>query len=385
MDDKLKALKIDRSKRGASSRPPSRSWLLVLVAFFLGSIVAFVVFRSFFVPEQTVAVATPAGNGDAGAAGSPRRAPAPGPDDPVLIATGYIVPAHRIEVGSRIVGRVAWVGVDKSDQVRKGQLLVKLDDSEFRAQLNQAQASLASARARLAELEAGSRPEEIQRAEAELRRSQADLDNSDQEYRRLGRLLETGVISQQEVDNAAARRDMAEAGLEVARKNLELSRLGPRREEIDSARAEVERAAASVRYWETQIAETEIRAPSPGTVLERVSEVGEMVSTAFAGGATVVALADLADLQVELDISQSDFFNIDPANRCVMSPVAYSERKYDCELAEIAPEANRQRATIQVKVQILDPDAYLRPEMDAQVTFYPPAGQGESEQGETLQ
>ncbi len=378
MEKQLQALRIDRDKKGRQSS--QRSWLLLLVAFFLGSILAFFVFRAFFLPPGTAGgAASAAGDGDEKQA---ERAAAPlerGPDDPILIATGYIVPHYRIEVGSKIVGKVTWVGVEKSDRVRKGQLLVKLDDAEFQAQLGQARAALVSARARLAELEAGTRPEEIQRAEAELRRSQADRENTEREFQRLRKLLETGVISQQQVDDARTRRDVADAAVGVAEKNLELARLGPRQEQIDSARAEVERNQSSVRYWETQVAETEIRAPSAGTVLARISDVGEMVSTSFAGGATVVALADLADLQVELDISQSDFHNIAMDNRCEMAPVAYPSRRYRCEIAEIAPEANRQRATIQVKVQIIEPDSYLRPEMDAQVTFYPPAASAEAE------
>ena len=132
----------------------------------------------------------------------------------------------------------------------------------------------------------------------------------------------------------------------------------------------MDQSRAAVKYWQSQLAGTEIRAPISGTILERVAEVGEMVSTWFAGGAVVVALADLDDLQVELDISQSDFHNVSKEHDCRMSPVAYPEREYPCELVETAPEANRQRATIQIKVQIKNPDGYLRPEMDAQVTFY---------------
>ncbi len=379
MDKQLQALKIDRGKRDGKTNP-LRSWLLALMAFFLGSVVALVVFRTYFspdVPATGASDAPPAGELSAAAA-SP-QAPPLDPETPILIATGYIVPHHRIEVGSKVVGKVRWVGVEKSDLVEKGQLLVKLDDSEYQAQMSQARADLASAEARLAELVAGTRPEEVQRAAAELRRSEADLLNARREAQRLQKLLDSGVISQQQVDDAIARRDMAEASLAVSEKDYQLAQLGPRQEQIDSARAAVARSAASIRYWETQIAETEIRAPSAGTVLERIAEVGEMVSTAFAGGATVVALADLDDLQVELDISQSDFHNIALDNRCVMAPVAYPQRRYDCEVAEIAPEANRQRATIQVKVQILKPDPFLRPEMDARVTFYPPIEKQQTE------
>ena len=292
--------------------------------------------------------------------------------EPILMASVYIVPHHRIEVGSRIVGKISWVGVEKGDLVEKHQLLVKLDDSEFRAQHEQAVASRGTAAARLEELEAGTRPEEIERAAAEVERARADLRNAELEHRRLRALQDSGIISEQMLDDADSREDMARAAASVAEKSHRLAVLGPRQEEIDSSRAELERASATVRYWETQLALTEIRAPVSGTVLERVAEEGEMVSTSFAGGAVVVALADLADLQVELEISQSDFHHIDERNGCEMSPIAYPDRKYACAVVEIAPEANRQRATIQVKVQVLEPDAYLRPEMDAEITFFKP-------------
>ena len=369
MDKDLSALKIDRSKRKPQGAR-SGIWLIVLVAFFLGAAASYGLFLWFASDSSWEAQAEVDSTRQTDKGLSNSRDDEVEEAGPVLIVSGYIVPHHRIEVGSKIVGKVTWVGVEKSDLVEKGQLLVRLDDREFRAQLEQARANVKSAEARLAELDAGSRPEEIDRAEAELRRSQADLENADLEYRRLETLLQTGVVSKQLVDKARARREMAQAAVGVAEKNHRLFVLGPRQEKVQSARAEVEQSRAAVKYWESQLTETEIRAPISGTILERIAEVGEMVSTWFAGGAVVVALADLNDLQVELDISQSDFHNVSETHDCRMSPVAYPEREYSCELVETAPEANRQRATIQIKVQVQNPDSYLRPEMDAQVTFY---------------
>jgi multidrug resistance efflux pump len=376
MDKDLRALRIDRDQKGPAEGR-QKTWLWVLVAFFLGAVIATGAFRMFFLDKMAGNRTENRGEvAEVGNAGSSREKSVAmdDPEAPILIASGYIVPHHRIEVSSKIVGKISWVGVEKSDKVKKGQLLVKLDDKEYLAQLNQAESTLASAVARLAELEAGSRPEEIDRAAAELERARADSANARLEYERLQSLLESEVVSKREVDNARSRKEMAEAAVGVAEKTYRLTVIGPRVEQIESARAEVEHARASIRFWETQVKETEIRSPVDGTVLERRAEAGEMVSTSFAGGATVIALADLSDLQVELDISQSDFHNIRVDNRCVMSPMAYRDRNYRCEVFEIAPEANRQRATIQVKVQILEPDEYLRPEMDAQVTFYRPLG-----------
>jgi HlyD family secretion protein len=291
----------------------------------------------------------------------------------VLIASGYVVAHHKIEVGSKVMGKVAWIGVEKGDKVTKSQLLVRLDDREYRAQVGQARAALRGAQAALAELEAGYRPEEIQRAEAEVNRIRADLENARLELKRVESLLASGAASQQQVDNSRSRVEVGEAALRAAEKSHQLYRLGPRAEQIELARAEVERSKASVEYMETLLDATLIRAPISGTVLERLVETGEMVTTSFAGemGAksAVVSLADLNDLQVELDISQADFNRISRDQDCVMSPEAYPDRKYRCRIDEIAPEANRVKATIQVKVKVLEPDAYLRPEMTAQVRF----------------
>jgi HlyD family secretion protein len=112
-----------------------------------------------------------------------------------------------------------------------------------------------------------------------------------------------------------------------------------------------------------------------GTILERAAEKGELVTSGFASTAEggpqglVVSLADLNDLQVELDIAQDDFSKLGPKQKGTLSVDAYPDRKYDGVIAEISPQANRAKATVQVKVQIVNPDAFLRPDMNATVKF----------------
>ena len=96
----------------------------------------------------------------------------------ILNATGYIVAAHRIEVASKVVGKVLWIGVEKGDEVKAGQPLVRLEDDEYRAQVTQAKGSLLNLQAHLAELEHGSRPEEIAVARANLHQAKADQENA---------------------------------------------------------------------------------------------------------------------------------------------------------------------------------------------------------------
>jgi HlyD family secretion protein len=295
------------------------------------------------------------------------------PQGVILNATGYIVAAHKIEVAAKVIGRVKWIGVDKGDRVKEGDVIVRLEDDEYQAQLMQARGQLSSLEAKLAEAMNGSRPEEIAQAQANVYTAQSDLDNARITLDRNKRLLKDGVVAQQVVDDAQARYDNALHRVNSLQKTYELVKLGPRKEEIDSLRGQVEQARGAVNYAETNLANTVIRAPVTGTILERAVEKGEFVTTSFVGdrGAKgyVVSLADLNDLEVELDIAQNDFAKLSAQQHGSVTTDAFPEIKFDGFIKEISPEANRQKATVQVKVKILKPDMHLRPEMNASVAF----------------
>ncbi|HKP11126.1 MAG TPA: efflux RND transporter periplasmic adaptor subunit, partial [Blastocatellia bacterium] len=175
------------------------------------------------------------------------------------------------------------------------------------------------------------------------------------------------------LDRATMQRDSAAALLEAAKQTSQMTDIGPRAEEIRAADAQVQQMRAALDYAETQLASTEIKAPVNGTVLQRIVERGEMVTPSAFGesGArtSVVALADLNDLQIELDISQTDFAVLKMGQRAEIIPEAYPNLRYQGFIAEIAPEANRAKATVQVKVKVENPDQQLRPEMNARVNF----------------
>jgi HlyD family secretion protein len=291
----------------------------------------------------------------------------------ILNATGYIIAAHKIEVASKVLGRVAWIGVEKGDKVKQGQVLVRLEDDEYRAQLQQTKGNLAALQARLAELVNGSRPEEIAKAAADLEQAQADQTNAQVNLDRVKNLVTAKVSPQQQLDDAQARYDGVVARVNALRKTYDLVKLGPRHEQVDAVRGQVEQAKGAVAFAQTQLDNTIIRAPVTGTILERAVEKGEFVTTSFVGdrGAKgyVVSLADLNDLKVELDISQNDFAKLGSEQKGVITTDAYPDRKYQGVIDEISPEANRQKATVQVKVKVLAPDGFLRPEMNANVAF----------------
>lgn len=299
--------------------------------------------------------------------------PGPAAGSVVLNATGYIVAHHKIQLTSKVVGKVAWIGVEKGDRVKKEQVIVRLEDEEYRAQLQQAKGSLANLEARLKELTNGSRPEEIAVAKANLEQARADLANAKLTLDRTSKLADAKVASVQAYDDAKARYDAQVAGVASLERSYELVRVGPRQEVIDQVRGLILQAKGQVTFYETQLNSTVIRAPISGTILERAVEIGEFVTTGFVGdrGAKgyVVSMADLNDLQVELDINQNDFSKLYPRQRAVVTTDAYRDRKYDGEIEEMSPEANRQKATVQVKVKVLNPDEYLRPEMNASVEF----------------
>lgn len=363
METELKSLRIDRSARRTREPKPVLKLVAIAVVVAVAAIGALFAYQKLNAATavQVVQVQSPV---SASAAG----------EQVILTATGYIVAAHKIEVASKVNGRVAWIGVDKGDKVKAGQVLVRLEDDEYRAQLLQSQGQLANLEAKLKEDENGSRPEEIAKARADVNQAKADLADSKATLDRTRQLVHDGVLAKQTLDDALAKYDGDVAKVASLQHTLDLSVLGPRKEEIDQVRGQIDQARGSVDYAQTQLQNTVIRAPVTGTILDRNVEKGEFITTGFVGdkGAKgyIVTMADLNDLQVELDISQNDFPKLGPKQKGTITTDAYPDRKYPGFVEQVSPEADRAKATVQVKVKVLNPDDYLRPDMNATVAFY---------------
>jgi HlyD family secretion protein len=363
METELKSLKIDRSARRESSSSPALKLALIATLVAIAAIGAVFAYNKLNVvtPVQVVTVQSPTSVSSAG-------------DQMVLTATGYIIAAHKIEVASKVNGRVAWIGVDKGDKVKAGQVLVRLEDDEYRAQVTQQKGQLANLTAKLDEAEHGSRPEEIMKARADVDQAKADLANSKVTLDRTNQLVSEGVLSKQALDDAQAKQMGNIAKVASLQHTLDLSVLGPRKEEMDQVKGQIEQARGALDYAQTQLDNTVIRAPITGTILDRNVEKGEFITTGFVGdkGAKgyIVTMANLNDLQVELDITQNDFPKLGPQQKGTVTTDAYPDRKYEGAVTQVSPEADRAKATVQVKVQVLHPDDYLRPDMNATVAFY---------------
>src|SRR5438067_7007034 len=195
--ENLQNLKIDRSHRSDSGegQPPvwAKRYIVggIAVVILLGIVaLAYRVLSPAAAEVQVVRAAAEGGN-EAGSI--------------VLSAGGYIVAHHKINVNSKVTGRVKWIGVEKGDKVKEGQVLVRLEDDEFRAQYQQAHGAAENARAYYQELQQRSRPEEIQQAEHNLAEARATLANDKIVLDRTRNLTNQGVLSQQALDDATAK------------------------------------------------------------------------------------------------------------------------------------------------------------------------------------
>jgi RND family efflux transporter MFP subunit len=254
---------------------------------------------------------------------APTAAPVvPADDRGALTVSGYIINRERIEISPRFLGVVKWIGVKKGDAVTNGQVVVLLDDAEYRARLNEAEGRVAQSRVAVAK---------------------GELD-----YERTRQLALTRIESKQSEDDA--------------------------RLQLDSVRAALREAQGVAELALTYVDWCIIRSPINGVVVEKLVNPNELVMPqSFGGGrgpsTALIALADPQDLQVEIDMNESDLAKVFLGQKCRVSPEAYPEKTYAGTVAEIAPEANRAKGTLQIKVQIHDPDKFLTPELSAKVEF----------------
>ena len=364
MESELHKLRIDKSDRARRDERAWWPWIVgAVILLLIGVTASRYLLRDPGAAVDTIRVRVPEG--------LVRDA-----DLVLLNATGYITAAHKIELASKVVGRVAWVGVEMGDKVSKGQVLVRLEDDEYKARVAQAQGQLDSERAKLTELKNGSRPEEVLQAAAQVNEAKAELTNAEVNFRRLKDLEGGRSVSQQQIDDAEALVRSRAARAESVQQAYELVRAGPRQERIDAQSAIVRQLEGGLALAMVELDNTVIRSQIDATILGRNVEVGEFVTTGFVGdnGAKgfVVSLADLNDLRVELDVSQNNFAKVLPAQPCWIVTDAYPDRRYEGVVDLISPEANRQKATVQVRVKVLNPDELLKPDMNATVSFLSP-------------
>ncbi|MBX7245394.1 MAG: efflux RND transporter periplasmic adaptor subunit [Candidatus Sumerlaeaceae bacterium] len=370
-NEKLQSLRIDRERK--SPRNGNGMAVVFLIVGIVLGVGATTVLRGRNGKDEKPATAPAVAAPGATTSTATVAKAEPSTGSVVLTASGYVTPRRRVSLSPKVIGKVAWVGIEKGDRVTSGQVLVKLEDRDYQARRAEAAAQVSVAEARVRELQNGARPEERNKARAELNQFMASFRNFERLLQRRIELGEKGgAISKEDVDDARANREVAEARLESAKQSLALIEAGTRQEQIEAAKANLEAAKAQYDVAEINVEDTIIRAPSDGTILEKLIEVGELVSPQNFGGTRgarteLLSLADLSDLQVEVDVNEADFGKVSMGQAAQVVLDAYPDKTYDAKIREIAPEANRQKATVQVKVKILNPDKFVLPEMSARV------------------
>jgi RND family efflux transporter MFP subunit len=232
------------------------------------------------------------------------------------------------------------LNVSEGSRVEKGEIIARLDNADYAAAVGQAEAGLASARATLIE-------------------AQSDRDQMQRDYVRV-RDIHTqnpNLVSPQDVENADSRARQAAA-------------------RFDAQTARVDAAAAALRVAQANLENTYVRAPFGGTVLRKEAEVGEVVAPSVGGGLTrgaVVTMADLATLEVEVDVNEAYIARIQGGQQARITLDAYPDTSFRGTVRQVVPTADRQRATVQVKVTIVDRDPRILTEMGAKVEFLTPA------------
>ncbi len=237
----------------------------------------------------------------------------------VLAGTGYVVTGEKyIAIGVRVAGRIERYYVDEGQSVKAGDPLVAIDDRDYRARLDRAEAALATARANLV-LHA-----------SELRRAE--------------RLRQGGIIADQELEEKQ------------------------NQEAVDRARiAELEAEAALARV---ELDYTVLRAPRDGVILAKLKEVGEIaVPGGFSGSGDLIRMANLADMRAEVDVNEADLTRVALGQLAEVVPDAYPDATYEATVVKLYPQVNRQKGTLKVEVKVTSPDARLLPDMSVRVNF----------------
>jgi HlyD family secretion protein len=285
----------------------------------------------------------------------------------LLDLSGYVVPRVKINVGADVGGTMTQVLFDEGQKVKKGTLLIQIDEDRYKAEYDSAVADLGTAEAQLLELRNGSRPEEIEQSKAMLDQAKTKFELAKKDLRRAMQ-LERGAMAKTDIDKYVSNFEEAEANLRNQAASNKLTELGPRDEKIRAAQYTVEKARAAVVRAKWFMERARITAPIDGTILEKKAEAGESVHPEVVSPALLV-IADLSRLDAEVGVQERDLNLLKKCDRCEIIPDAYSERVYDGRIDRLQPQVSRQRGVVQAKVVILNPDSYLLPDMNCRILF----------------
>ncbi len=252
----------------------------------------------------------------------------------VLNASGYVVAQRKAAVASKITGRLESLSVEEGSRIKKGEVIARLEAEDARAACDQAAANLNVSK------------HNLDQARAELVDSRANFNRADE-------LIKKGYISRSDYDAAQARYLKAQAA-------------------VDAADAGVKANAAALKAAQTNVEYALIRAPFDAVVLTKNADVGDIVTPLGAAAnakSAVVSIADMGSLQVEADVSESNVEKVSIGQPCEVQLDAIPEKRFRGTVHMIVPTADRNKASIMVKVRFLETSPRILPDMSAKVAF----------------
>jgi RND family efflux transporter MFP subunit len=264
-----------------------------------------------------------------------RRAEGPASRQALLNATGYVTPRRRATIAAKITGRVTGVFFDEGTHVHSGQLLATLDDADARRALETAGSDSTSAQAAITDYE------------VQLKNAQILLHRTEE-------LQKAGVLPQEQLDNARTAAESLQA-------------------KIALAKAQANAAEARIREAQQAVDNCTIRAPFDGIVVSKDAQVGEMVSPISAGGGfTRTGIATIVDMnsnEIEVDVNEAYITRVKPGQQVTAILDAYPDWEIPSRVRTIIPSADRQKATVKVRISFIQLDPRILPDMGIKVTF----------------
>lgn len=409
---RVQQLRLDSQPSGQMKSGSSGSWLpWLLCAIMAGFWILYGVkiYKNPGTPVSNLATASgsdrvseprpAAGNDNTSSTSTGSSSSAPG--DIVLALKGNLIPPVQIAVSPIDVGgRIVELCPNKAGQpfqegvsYTRGEVMARIEDVSYRAQVAEAQASLEAAKMRRAATQmrlVEILPESVRRIEKdqvaeELKEAEAQRLRAEDQLNRLTRIGGSSV-SEQEARQARFDYQAAVARVGRLRATLDILNEGPRKERIAAAEADVKAAEAEVLVAEARLKQAQwrldnctIRAPIDGVVLTKKAEIGNLVnpmafSSSTSGGGAVCDMANLADLEVELDVPEKDIRNVRTNQAATIRADAYPNRIYQGRLDRIMPIADDSKSVIKVRVKVLlpkgeVPGSLLKPKMSVVVTL----------------
>ncbi|GAC1703051.1 MAG: efflux RND transporter periplasmic adaptor subunit [Candidatus Acidiferrum sp.] len=253
----------------------------------------------------------------------------------LLNASGYVTPRRRATIAAKITGRVTSVHFDEGTRLQQGQLLATLDDSDLRRVLDVSKADRESAQAAIADYE-------------------VQLKNSEVELHRAQELQKAGVQTQQALDTARTAVDSLRAKIALAKQQVLSS-------------------DARIREAQQNVENCIIRAPFAGIAVSKDAQVGEMVSPVSAGGGFtrtgIATIVDMNSLEIEVDVNEAYIARVVPDQQVTAILDAYPDWEIPGKVRTVIPTADRQKATVKVRISFLKLDPRILPDMGVKVTF----------------